>query len=208
MRRLFAFGVAWLAAAVVATVVAWQGVGLIGDQVTGKQSATLSASEIDAALSRSGTTARTPRSSTSTAPRRPTTAAAPRTTAGAAGGTAPSAGTQPAGGTPAPSSPTTPGPAATAPRASPILQTYRMVGGTTTISFTPTAVRMVSATPSPGYQLLRSGPGDNGGWRVEFEGDAGRSRVDAWWAGGPQHRVREDPAGGGGSGKAAPADGG
>ena len=67
--------------------------------------------------------------------------------------------------------------------------------------------RVFSASPNNGYALTRSGPGDNNGWRVEFEGDAGRSRVDAWWAGGPQHRIQENPSGGG-SGRSATADDG
>ncbi|HKE77541.1 MAG TPA: hypothetical protein VKB57_28230 [Acidimicrobiales bacterium] len=207
MRRFFAFGVAWLAAAVVATVVAWQGVGLIGDQVTDKQSSTLSAAQIDAALAGSSTTEAPGRSSTSGRP--PTTTAAPGPAAtgpGTAGGGGAPAGTQPSGGDGPGATTAAPGPAATSPApepARPITRTYHLNGGTVTISFSPTAVRLVSGVPNPGYALTRSGPGDNNGWRVEFEGPGGRSRIDAWWAGGPQRRIDENPSGGG-SGKGSP----
>ena len=50
---------------------------------------------------------------------------------------------------------------------------------------------MLFATPNPGYQV-RSEPTDGGGWRVEFDGDDGRSRVEGWWDGGPQDRVDDD----------------
>jgi hypothetical protein len=50
VRRLLSFGLAWLAAAVAASVIAWQGVGLVGDQVTDRRPATLTAEEIEAAL--------------------------------------------------------------------------------------------------------------------------------------------------------------
>ena len=62
VRRILTFGLVWLAAAVVATVVAWQGVGLIDDQVTGDRPLTLTAAEVDAALAdaTTGTTTASP----------------------------------------------------------------------------------------------------------------------------------------------------
>jgi hypothetical protein len=157
VRRILTFGLVWLAAAVVATVVAWQGVGLIDDQVTGDRPLTLTAAEVDAALAdaRTGTT------------------------------------------TASPSDPSTPatettGPGATASTLGPEeSHTYRLTGGTTTLRFTPAGVTMVSATPEQGYQV-RNGSGDGNGWRVEFEGAAGRSRIDAWWDGGPRTRIDDD----------------
>jgi hypothetical protein len=56
VRRTLALGLVWLAAAVTAAVVAWQGVGLVGDQVTSRRPATLDAAQIDAALDESTTT--------------------------------------------------------------------------------------------------------------------------------------------------------
>jgi hypothetical protein len=157
VRRILTFGLVWLAAAVVATVVAWQGVGLIDDQVTGDRPITLTAAEVDAALADATTG---------------TTTASP----------------------PAPSTPATvtTGPDATASTPGPEeTHTYRLTGGTTTLRFTPAGVTMVSATPEQGYQV-RSGRGEGNGWRVEFEGAAGRSRIDAWWDGGPRTRIDDD----------------
>ncbi len=55
------------------------------------------------------------------------------------------------------------------------------------------------ARPKPGYRV-RSEPSDGGGWRIEFDGDAGRSRVEGWWDGGPQDRVDDDGESGSESG--------
>jgi hypothetical protein len=169
VRRFLAFGLAWLAAAVVAAVVAWQGVGLIGEQVTtGDRPATLTAAQVDAALAAS------PSSTTTTSE-----PAGPPTTAPAPGGATPTTTTPPGPG---------PAPAET--------HTFAMSGGSATLRFAPEGVTVVWATPNPGYQV-RQGPGDNGGLRVEFDGDAGRSRVDAWWDGGARWRVQDDGADGG-----------
>jgi hypothetical protein len=73
-----------------------------------------------------------------------------------------------------------------------VTETYRLDGGTTTIEFSPTGVRAVSAVPNPGFGVKKSEP-EGTGWRVEFESDGHRSRIDAWWDGGPQIRSREDP---------------
>ena len=54
VRRLLSFGLAWLVAAVAASVIAWQGVGLVGDQVTDRRPATFTADEIDAELAERG----------------------------------------------------------------------------------------------------------------------------------------------------------
>lgn len=160
MRRILAFGLAWLAAGVVASVVAWQGVGLIGDQVTDERPATLTAAQVDEALARSS------RTSEATAP-----TTAPTTTA------------------------TSPGaPATTAPAGEATTKVYTLAGGSAAFRFHPEGVTLAWATPAPGY-TARNGPGDNGGWRVEFEGAGGKSRVDAWWDAGPQDRVRDDADG-------------
>jgi hypothetical protein len=157
VRRILTFGLVWLAAAIVATVVAWQGVGLIDDQVTGDRPLTLTAAEVDAALADATT-------STATASTAPPSAAETDTT----------------------------GPRATASSSGPEeTHTYRLTGGTTTLRFSPAGVTMVSATPEQGYQV-RNGSGDGNGWRVEFEGPAGRSRIDAWWDGGPRTRIDDD----------------
>lgn len=158
MRRILTLGVAWAVAAVVAAVVAWQGVGLVGDQVTDDRPATLSAAEVEARLA----------------------------------GTATPTGD---GGTPTTSAPTatTSAPPTSVPAVTPVHRPYTVTGGTAVLSFSPEGVSPVSAVPSTGY-TVRSTPHDSGGWRIEFEGPAGRSRIDAWWDGGPRESV-EDAAG-------------
>lgn len=87
-------------------------------------------------------------------------------------------------------SPTT---STTAPDApAPVSRTYRLEGGVVTISFSPTAVTATAVSPNPGFGVKKNEPED-GGWRVELESDGHRSRLDAWWDGGPQARPREDP---------------
>ena len=66
-----------------------------------------------------------------------------------------------------------------------------MVGGTATLRFSAAGVTVLTATPKPGFSVDTSSTHGNG-VRVEFESDDHRSRVDAWWDGGPQDEVRED----------------
>jgi hypothetical protein len=81
----------------------------------------------------------------------------------------------------------------TAPDApAPVTKTYRLTGGTATIQFSPTSVQATLVAPNPGFTIKKNGPED-GGWRVELESEGHRSRLDAWWDGGPQVRPREDP---------------
>ena len=157
---MLTFGLAWLVAAIAATTVAWQGVGLVGDQVTDERPATLTAADVEAALvAGDGGTAAGPTS--------PSTVAAPPST----GVTTTSA--------PVPSE----------------TRSYALTGGSAALRFTPEGVTVVFATPDPGYRV-RSEPTDDGGWRVEFDGDDARSRVEGWWDGGPQDRVDDDGSAG------------
>jgi hypothetical protein len=60
----------------------------------------------------------------------------------------------------------------------------------------PPAASGPRASPWPGHPDGRP-HGPQRPWRqqwlrVEFEGPAGKSRVDAWWDGGPQHEVRDE----------------
>ena len=172
MRRILTFGLAWLAAAVLASVVAWQGVSLIGAQVTDSRPATLSADEIDAELA----------DVTTTVDDGPSTTAPPAGTGGTGGTADPGSG----------SGPTTP-PTTSAPAADPVTRVIPMTGGTAAFEFSPAGVRSLYARPNTGYRVERNEP-DGNGWRVEFRGDDGSSRVDAWWDGGPQTRVSDDGA--------------
>jgi len=86
---------------------------------------------------------------------------------------------------------TTTSPPTTAPAVQPVRETYQLEGGVVTIQFSPTEVRAVGVTPNQGFGVKKNEPED-GGWRVELESDSHRSRLDAWWDGGPQVRPRED----------------
>ena len=202
MRRIFTLSVAWLAAAVVAAVVAWQGVRLVGDQVTDDRDGMLSGSEIDAALTGGGGGIPLPPTTTTATP--PSTTAADAGAGGTgsgtstAGSTTPSRGTAPAtgsngtsgsGGQPAP---------APAPAPAAVVRPYSVTGGTASISFSPAGVEVLWARPASGWSVKTELEGS--AVRVEFESDDARSRIDAWWADGPQDRV-EDDGGSGGSGR-------
>ncbi len=68
--------------------------------------------------------------------------------------------------------------------------TFNLTGGSTAISFSPTEVKVLWATPNPGFEV-KIEP-ESPGIKVEFRSDEHRSRIDAWWSGGPQHDIRED----------------
>ena len=70
-------------------------------------------------------------------------------------------------------------------------RTFALVGGTATLRFDPAGATVVAATPAPGFAVETSSEHGNG-VRVEFESDEHRSRVTAWWEGGPRQEVRED----------------
>jgi hypothetical protein len=71
--------------------------------------------------------------------------------------------------------------------------TYNLTGGTTTLRFTPDGVTEVSSVPNPGFSVKTEPESENGfaGIRVQFESDGHRSRITAWWDGGPQVDPRE-----------------
>lgn len=69
--------------------------------------------------------------------------------------------------------------------------TFHLIGGKTAISFSAASVQVLWATPNPGFEV-RVEP-ESPGIKVEFRADHHRSRIDAWWDGGPQHEIREEP---------------
>jgi hypothetical protein len=85
------------------------------------------------------------------------------------------------------------GSSTTAPPADPsaTTSTYRMQGGVVTLRFSAAGVEVLGASPAEGFTVDTEAEHGNG-VRVEFESDAHRSRVDAWWDGGPQVERRED----------------
>ena len=70
-------------------------------------------------------------------------------------------------------------------------QTFQLIGGTTSIKFSPGYTKVLWATPNPGFDV--SVEPESPGIKVEFRSDQHRSRVDAWWEDGPQHEIREEP---------------
>ena len=137
----------------------------------------------------------------------------PGSTTGAAGGAGPTPGQQvtpaspepgptpaaqpaappPAPATPSPRAATPPAPTPTAPPAPAQAQTrtFDLVGGTTAISFSSSATKVLWATPNPGFEV--SIQPESPGFKVEFRADHHRSRIDVWWSGGPQFDIREEP---------------
>lgn len=179
MRKTIVYVGTWFAAGAAAVALATAGVSMVGNQVTGRRPAPLSAEDVrDELAADAGTT---------------TTIAAGGTTSTTLGsGTTPTSddvsivtttATRPGTG-PTPTTTTTP-------VAPPETRTYALIGGTATLRFEPTGVKVVVASPNPGYSVETSSTHDNG-VRVEFRDDEHASRVDAWWDDGPRDEVREE----------------
>ena len=68
--------------------------------------------------------------------------------------------------------------------------TFHLVGGTTAVSFSPQEVTVLWASPNPGFgvELYYEGSG----MKVDFRSNSHRSRIEVWWANGPQHDIDED----------------
>lgn len=146
MRRSLTFTAAWVVAAGVATTAAWQGVGLVTNQVTDDRPPALAAAEVRDKLDDSSSTTTAPPGSTTTS----TSTVEPTVT-----------------------------------------RTYDVDGGSTALRFAPSGVTVLWSTPKPGFDVDVE-PEHGNGYRVEFESDSHRSRVEGWWDGGPQDRTRED----------------
>lgn len=69
--------------------------------------------------------------------------------------------------------------------------TFNLVGGSTAISFSAAGAEVRWAAPNPGF-AVEIEPED-WGVVVDFEADHHESRIEAWWSGGPKHRIIEDP---------------
>jgi hypothetical protein len=177
MRRTIGLVALWFAAGAAAATVAWLGVSTVSDQLAGSGSHPdpLSAEEISAELAAEATSTST--TGTTLAGGAETTSTTSTLPAGASTTTTVAAPPPP--------------PPSEAPSAAPVTRSYDLVGGRTTLRFSPTGVTVVVATPAAGFTAEIESSHD-GGVRVEFESESHRSRVDAWWAGGPQDEVREE----------------
>jgi hypothetical protein len=206
VRKLVAFAAVWLAAAAVAVLVAWQGVGIVTNQVTDDRPAPLAAGEVRALTREAQRSAAGGPATTTTVPQSEATApgdpaGGPPTSTAPAGAVTPGAATAttaPPGApttTPASPSPTTTAPAPAPTTAPPAdapaeTRTYNVVGGSASLRFSASGVTVVWATPAAGFevQIEPEGPGV----QVEFESEEHRSRVTGWWDGGPRDDTRED----------------
>lgn len=186
MRRAALVATAWVAAATAATALTWGGVSVIGARVTDTRPLPVGPAELGGAPP---TTAPAPVGGTVAAPSPTTTAT---TVPPGPAATVPVT-------RPAPSAPATGGPAATAPpvatapstTASAVTRTYGLVGGSAAVRFSPSGATLLWATPNDGFTVEVEPEGN--GIKVEFESPGHRSRLDAWWDGGPRDRIREEP---------------
>ncbi|MEO7572552.1 MAG: hypothetical protein ABIX10_08950 [Acidimicrobiales bacterium] len=202
MRRTMPYVIGWFGVGVLAVLLASAAVSMVGRQVTGSRPAPLSAEQVRDELAAlpadpeltTTTTDPTPSTTLAIPPTTPADApgaAGPATPTTVPGPAAPRSDPGPGQVTPSPPppalSPTTSVVAAPAPST----RTYDLVGGTATLRFAPEGVEVLAATPDAGFSVDVSNSHDNG-VRVEFDRDDHRSRVDAWWDGGPQEEVREE----------------
>lgn len=184
MKRSVALAAVWAALAVVAVTIAWQGVAVVGDQVTDERPAPLAASDIQERLAAATTTTSTP--STTDTSVTSTTGSTTSTVQETTSSTSVTSVPDPAATT---SSSTPPSSAAAGET-----RTYNLVGGTASLRFLPTGVEVVFANPAAGF-TVEIEPEHGNGVKVEFESPTHESRVDGWWEGGPVDRVREEPEG-------------
>ena len=189
MRRTVVLAAIWIVVAIGAVTIAWQGVGVVGNQVTDDRPAPLAASEIESRLAEASTTTSAPGAAGTSSSTTPSTTAAaapvvPGNDPGAAGPNV-SPTSQPG---PAPTAATTP--PSTAPPAAET-RTYNLHGGTASLRFSPSGVTVVFANPAPGFAVSVE-PEHGNGVKVEFESDTHESRVDGWWENGPVDRVQEE----------------
>ena len=203
MRKYVAYAGAWLATAGITLAVAWNGVGLVADQVTNDRPRPLTARDVrrltdagaGASASTTSTAAPAPTATGGTAslpPGAPTTVTTGvRPGAGGPGTVAPAPTTSTTARAASTTSTTSPPATTTTVAAAPVTRTYTVQGGSASLRFEPAGVSVVWANASPGFTVTVS-PDHGNGVRVEFLSDSHRSRIEGWWDGGPQDRVRED----------------
>lgn len=209
MRAAAGFVAGWFLAALVAVLAAGQGVSLVADRVTSDRPEPLTSVEVRAALSGSPAPTSTSTSTSTTVvdeggasggasdpPRTVTSTTIPTTSSGTGSGGSLAGGAgqgSSSGSTTSTTLPPQGGEVVTPPGPIPSFEarTYALVGGTATLRFSPSGVELVVAEPRAGYSLTIE-PEHGNGLTVDFRKGDRRSRVDGWWDGGPQERVREE----------------
>ena len=154
--------VLWLAGTVVAATVAWQSLSFVSASTDGELAVPALAEDQTSRVT--GTQPTTASNTTA----RPDTAPSTDTTGPAA---------------------TTSVARETTREAETIEQTFELVGGRAAISFSPTQIVVVWATPAPGYTV--SSHPEDGGLEVEFNNGVHESKLEAWWADGARFETRE-----------------
>jgi hypothetical protein len=206
MRRVVLYAIGWLAAATVAVLLAWQGVGRVGTNVTDSHPRALSADDARKTLAEGTTTtiatgdqpgAETTQTSTTGLGFRPSTTRGTTRPSGVSTST-----TRPVGSVTSPTATgSTTGATSSATTSPPapsngVVRTYNLVGGSAALRFEPTGkVTVVWANPNQGYEL-EVDERDGGGVRIRFEGEDHRSQLEAWWDGAPRDRIGESGEGG------------
>jgi len=93
------------------------------------------------------------------------------------------------GAGPSPTASATPAPTPTA------SQTFRLVGGSATVSCSGSHLSLVSVTPNPGFQAETDWKDENATVEIRFRSDTHDSQLDAWCSGGQvQSQVQEQSA--------------
>lgn len=186
MSKVALFVTAWVVAAAVALGVAWQGVGIVGQQVTQSRPAPLTAREIQQRVNAPTGAAPADTTTTTTAPPGGPSTTVTTAAASTRSTTQPTVRPQASTTTTIPRTTTT-----TRPPAPAVTRTYSVTGGSASLRFTESGVTVLWANPNAGYDVHVENENGNG-VRVEFDNSSHRSRIDGWWDGGPQDRVRED----------------
>lgn len=203
MRRVVLGAAAWVAGAAAATALTWAGVGVIGARVADTRPLPVGRTTLGPATPTTGPppvraaatpTTMTPGSGPTTTvspPPRGALPSRPESNAGATVTTAPTTGPpSPPPTTPGPGTPTTQAPPTTT---TAVTRTYGLIGGSAAVRFAPSGATLLWATPNEGFTVEVEPEGN--GVTVTFERPDHRSRLEAWWDGGPRDRIREEPKG-------------
>ena len=202
MRKTLPYLGVWIVAGLLAVTLARVGVSMVTERVTVDRPAPLSATQVRDKRTRATETPLTDELTTTTIGSNPVDPASPIENPSDPSTSDPSTSDpSPSGGSPTATSapptgnsgtgPNGPAPTGPAVTTASVTRTYDLVGGTVTLRFTSAQVTVLTATPKAGFSVDIDETHENG-TRVEFESEDHRSRVDAWWDGGPQDEVREE----------------
>lgn len=187
VRRTLLLVAAWAAAGATAVALATAAVSMVGNQVTGSRPSPLSADQVRRELDAGGGGASRSTTSTTTTPAGSGPDVAPEPESSSARSPASTETTRTVRPAPTPSPTTT----TTRPAAPSETRTYNLVGGTATLRFSESGVKVVVASPNAGFSVEVEPTHDNG-VKVEFRSERHRSRVAGWWDGGARDEVEED----------------